>query len=67
MRNSLAQIFYFEWRVFKAIIVQNVIHFHWKRFLLTIAFVIIIVFISILTVILRLMDEIFYRNSEADG
>src|SRR5690606_41758522 len=53
---------YFEWRVFRAIIFQNLIHFQWKLFFLTLAFIVTILFISLLTVLLRLADEIFYRN-----
>lgn len=62
MRNAVAEIFYFEWRVFRSIIFQNLIHFQWKRFFLTLAFIVVILFISLLTVLLRLADEIFYRN-----
>lgn len=62
MRNALARIFYFEWRVFAAIIFQNLRHFTFKRLLITVVFVVVMSVISILTLLLRLADELFYRD-----
>lgn len=62
MRQTIAQIFYLEWRVLGGIIWFNFKHFHWKRALITIAVVVVIAIISVLTIFLRLIDEIFYRG-----
>lgn len=62
MRKAIAQIFYFEWRVFGAIIYYNFRHFHWKRALITLAFIAVMCLISVLTITLRLVDEVFYRG-----
>lgn len=60
MRKGIAQVFYFEWKVFAAIIYFNTLHFHWKRFLITLAFIVVMAILSVLTVFLRLLDELFY-------
>jgi len=61
MRKFISRIFYLEWRVFGAIIWLNLVHFHWRRTLVTVGFILLMVFISILTIFFRLLDEIFYR------
>lgn len=60
MRNTLAQIYYIEWRVFGAIVWLNIIHFHWKRALITLGFILVMVLITVCTVTFRLLDEVFY-------
>ena len=60
MRNGIAQIFYFEWRIFFALIWLNILHFHWRRLLLVLVFILVMGFISMLTIFLRLFDEILY-------
>lgn len=62
MRNRIAEIYYFEWRVFGAILYLNLRHFHWKRAFITLLFALVMVFLSAFTICLRLLDEfLFFR------
>ena len=57
-----SSIYYFEIRIFWAILVQNLKHFSIRRLILMILFFIIIVFLQVFTLFFRLLDEIFYPN-----
>lgn len=57
-----SSIFYFEIRVFWAIIYQNVKHFSIRRLLLSLLFFFVIAFVQFFMLIFRLLDEIIYPN-----
>jgi omega-hydroxy-beta-dihydromenaquinone-9 sulfotransferase len=60
-------IYYFEVRIFWAVIIQNLKHFSVRRLLFSIFFFVIVVILQTITVILRLLDEIIfpgYRKTE---
>lgn len=55
-----SSIYYFEIRIFWAIIYQNLKHFSIRRFILMVLFVIIWFFLQFFTLLFRLLDEVFY-------
>jgi hypothetical protein len=57
-----SSIYIFNFRVFFTIIYQNLKHFSIRRLLLTPAFILLVVILFVFTLILRLLDEIFFVN-----
>ena len=57
-----SSIYYFEIRIFWAIIYQNLKHFSIRRFILMILFFVVIVFMQTFMLLFRLLDEVFYPN-----
>lgn len=57
-----SSIYYFEIRIFWAIIYQNLKHFSIRRLILMILFFIVILFMQTFMLLFRLLDEVFYPN-----
>lgn len=57
---SLSHIYYFDFGLFMRLIWQNLLHFSIRRLFLVIGFIVLFSFVQFFTLLLRLMDEVFY-------
>ncbi len=60
MRKWLAEVFYWDWKVFATLLYWNLRYFYWKRALIIFGVALILLLHATLSVVLRLLDEVFY-------